>query len=124
RGTTDGNGKPKAGGPNRDGMPVHLMDIHLEKGMHCIDCQFVQDAHGDTKLYGEVRAAIEIQCIDCHGTATKRPTLKTTGPAAGPQNGRDLAAMRTPFGKKRFEWRGDTLIQNSMVEKDMSWEIH
>ncbi len=122
RGTADG--KPKQPGPNRDGIPVHLMDIHLEKGMHCIDCHFVQDNHGNGKLYGEVRAAIEIQCIDCHGTATKRPTLKTTGPAADPNGGRDLATMRTPFGKKRFEWRGTALIQNSMVEKDMSWEIH
>jgi len=43
------------------------MDIHLERGMHCVDCHFVQDKHGNTKLYGEVRAAIEIACIDCHG---------------------------------------------------------
>ena len=57
--------------PQRDGVPVHLLDIHLEKGMHCADCHFVQDVHGNTKLYGEVRAAIEIQCIDCHGTITK-----------------------------------------------------
>ncbi len=41
-------------GKQRDGVPVHLMDIHLEKGMHCIDCHFNQDNHGNTKLYGEV----------------------------------------------------------------------
>ena len=58
------------------------MDIHLEKGMHCVDCHFVQDVHGNAKLYQEVRAAIEIQCIDCHGTVTKYATLRTTGPAA------------------------------------------
>ena len=33
----------------RDGVPVHLMDIHLEKGMHCVDCHFVQDVHGNTR---------------------------------------------------------------------------
>ena len=65
----------KINGKERDGVPVHLMDIHLEKGMHCIDCHFNQDNHGNTKLYGEVRAAIEIQCTDCHGTATERPKL-------------------------------------------------
>ncbi|HEY6563120.1 MAG TPA: hypothetical protein VIY86_01365, partial [Pirellulaceae bacterium] len=27
-------------GKQRDGVPVHLMDIHLEKGMHCVDCHF------------------------------------------------------------------------------------
>jgi len=56
----------------RVGVPVHLKDIHLEKGMHCIDCHFEQDNHGNGKLYGEFHNAIEIQCIDCHGTATER----------------------------------------------------
>src|SRR5207302_4597360 len=109
-----------------DGIPVHLLDIHLEKGMHCVDCHFVQDVHGNTKLQGEVRAAIEIQCTDCHGTAAERPRLRTTGPAAytsSPEGGRDLEALRTPFGKRRFERRGDAVIQNSMVEKDLAWEI-
>jgi hypothetical protein len=108
---------------NQDGIPVHQLDVHLEKGMHCIDCHFVQDNHGNTKLYGEVRAAIEIQCIDCHGSATARATLRTTGPAAPPNGGRNLEGLRTPFGKRRFERRGDTIIQNSMVEKDKSWEV-
>ena len=58
-------------GKKREETPVHLMDIHLEKGMHCIDCHYQQDNHGNTKLYGEVRAAIEIGCIDCHGTASE-----------------------------------------------------
>src|SRR6185503_19156645 len=61
--------KERRRGKSREDVPVHLMDIHLERGMHCVDCHFNQDSHGDTKLYGEVRAAIEITCIDCHGTA-------------------------------------------------------
>jgi hypothetical protein len=107
------------------GVPVHLMDIHLEKGMHCVDCHFVQDVHGNTKLYGEVRAAIEIQCIDCHGTVSKRATLRTSGPASDTSGagGRNLEILRTPSGKRRFERRGDRLFQNSMVEKDLSWEV-
>jgi hypothetical protein len=32
------------------GQPVHLKDIHAEKGMHCVDCHFEQDVHGDTHL--------------------------------------------------------------------------
>ena len=32
---------------------VHLRDIHLEKGMHCADCHFAQDEHGNGQLYGE-----------------------------------------------------------------------
>ena len=109
-------------GKVRENVPVHYMDIHLEKGMHCVDCHFEQDVHGDKNLYGEVRAACEIQCIDCHGTATLAAALKTSGPAA-PEGGHDLSEKRTPFGKRLFERQGDRLVQNSMVEKDLSWEV-
>ncbi|NOT58657.1 MAG: hypothetical protein HOP19_00355, partial [Acidobacteria bacterium] len=54
------------------GVPVHLKDIHLEKGMHCVDCHFKQDNHGNGNLYGEVRNAIEIDCVDCHGNVFER----------------------------------------------------
>src|SRR5262249_2015139 len=37
----------------RDGVPMHLVDVHVEKGMHCIDCHFVQDEHGNNRLQGE-----------------------------------------------------------------------
>src|SRR5438093_1451566 len=59
--------------PDRFKKAVHLKDIHLEKGMHCVDCHFKQDAHGNGKLYGEVRAAIDLghadtrmTCLACH----------------------------------------------------------
>jgi hypothetical protein len=108
--------------PDRFKKAVHLKDIHLEKGMHCIDCHFKQDAHGNGKLYGEVRAAVEITCVDCHGSIQDRATLKTTGPAA-PSGGTDLSQLRTPFGQRRFQMQGDTLIQRSMVEKDLQWPV-
>ncbi|HVF66471.1 MAG TPA: hypothetical protein VM914_02325, partial [Pyrinomonadaceae bacterium] len=65
------------------GVPVHLKDIHLEKGMHCVDCHFRQDAHGNGVLYNEPRAAIEIDCIDCHGTVKEPAKLTASGFAAG-----------------------------------------
>ena len=68
--------------PERFKKAVHLDDIHLEKGMHCVDCHFRQDAHGDGKLYNEPRAAIEISCEDCHGSIRARANLFTSGPAA------------------------------------------
>ena len=113
----------------RHGIAQHLLDIHMEKGMHCVDCHFVQDVHGNTRLQMEVRAAIEIQCIDCHGTITKEATLRTTGPAAytstpgKPALGRNLAALRTPSGKPRFERRGGKVYQNSVVEPNLTWEV-
>jgi hypothetical protein len=110
------------GKEERKGTPLHLMDIHLEKGMQCVDCHFIVSAHGNGKLYGEVRNAIEIECIDCHGTSSKRPSLRTSGPAS-PKGGLNLAALRTPSGKKRFEKQGNVLIQNSMVDEKLSWEV-
>jgi hypothetical protein len=110
----------------RDGLPVHMLDVHMERGMHCVDCHFVQDMHGNTKLYGEVRAAIEIGCVDCHGTADRLATLRTSGPASdtsSPEGGRDLRTLRTPSGKPRFYVEGDRVFQNSMVEENLTWEI-
>jgi hypothetical protein len=79
--------------PDRFKKAVHLNDIHLEKGMHCVDCHFRQDAHGDGNLYNEPRAAIEIGCVDCHGSIRQRATLFTSGPAAAIVTG-DVARSR------------------------------
>ncbi len=109
--------------PDKFKKAVHLRDIHLEKGMHCVDCHFEQDSHGDGKLYGEARAAVEIDCVDCHGSITQRANLKTSGPAA-PSPPRDLSILRTPFGTRRFEWaEHDALIQRSMVDPDKEWKV-
>ena len=100
---------------------VHLKDIHLEKGMHCVDCHFVQDVHGTGKIYGDRRAAIEITCQDCHGTASQPATLTTSGPA---NDMRDLTTGRvTPFGVPQFVRRGGQIIQRSMVEDGKQWTV-
>ncbi|MDZ7344450.1 MAG: hypothetical protein ONA90_08030, partial [candidate division KSB1 bacterium] len=101
---------------------VHLKDIHAEKGMHCIDCHFEQDNHGNGKLYGEFHNAIEIQCVDCHGTVTQSATLLTSGNAA-PQGGTPLLETFTPFGTRRFVKRGDRVFQRSMLHDSLQWEI-
>jgi len=108
--------------PEKFKKAVHLKDIHLEKGLHCIDCHFEQDVHGNGHLYGAVRDAIEISCENCHGTIEARAALKTSGPAA-PEGGHDLTVLRTPFGKRRFARIGDRTVQRSMVDKDLEWEI-
>jgi len=108
--------------PEKFGKAVHLEDIHLEKGMHCVDCHFAQDAHGNGKLYGETRNAIEIDCVDCHGQVNARASLKTSGPAA-PTGGTNLQTLRTPWGERQFYWRDDRLFQRSMVEKGKEWQI-
>ena len=103
--------------PEKLAKSVHLKDIHLEKGMHCIDCHFEQDAHGNGKLYGETRNAVEISCEDCHGTIEHKATLKTSGPASAQDESSNLLRMRTPWKEARFYWRDGKLWQRSNVEQ-------
>ncbi|MGB7186102.1 MAG: hypothetical protein WBD21_05860, partial [Candidatus Acidiferrales bacterium] len=99
-----------------------LQDLHLEKGMQCVDCHFAQDAHGTGQLYNEPRAAIAIHCIDCHGTIRQKATLMTSGPAS-PEGGINLAAKRTPWGEREFYWQDGKLYQRSMMKRDLQWEV-
>jgi hypothetical protein len=139
--------------PDRFKKAVHLNDIHLEKGMQCVDCHFRQDAHGNGILYNEPRAAIEIGCIDCHGTIRERATLVTSGFAAGfgvkdgkfdQGRGRNLATIRfrSPEGDRQLLFqriRTDTkrndehgneialkagdIVQNSIVVPGRWWRV-
>lgn len=122
------NGEPKfAPVGTNPGKAVHLMDIHAEKGMQCADCHFAQDSHGNGLIYGEVANAVEIGCKDCHGTADALPNLLTSGPAA-PPNGTNLALLRNPDGKRRFEWSTDkfgrqVLVQRSLLDPKLEWRV-
>jgi hypothetical protein len=112
--------------PQRFAKAVHLKDIHLERGMHCVDCHFARDSHGDGALHGEYGNAIEIECQDCHGTVDAYTALRSSGPAA-PPGGTDLALGTTPYGQRRFAWRvaaeGRRLVQRSMLDESREWEV-
>jgi hypothetical protein len=108
--------------PQKFKKAVHLSSIHVDVGMHCVDCHFGQDAHGNGHLYGEVAAAIEIDCADCHGTVRAYPSLRTSGPAA-PRAGTDLSLLRTSDGRRRFEWRGGRLYQRSALDPQREWQV-
>jgi hypothetical protein len=116
--------KDKFNNPTNEeaGKAVHLKDIHLQKGMHCADCHFAQDSHGNGKIYGETRNAVEIDCIDCHGTIRSRATLQTSA-AAAPKGGNNLMLLRTPFGQRRFYWEDGKLFQRSSTEENKQWEV-
>jgi hypothetical protein len=107
---------------------VHLRDIHAEGGMHCSDCHFSRDNHGDGLIKGEYGSAVEIECRDCHGTIDDYTDMRTTGPAA-PAGGTNLALGTTPFGRRRFAWvpredgPGEMLVQRSMLDPDLEWEV-
>ncbi|MFQ5481641.1 MAG: hypothetical protein ACE5ER_02685, partial [Nitrospinaceae bacterium] len=100
---------------------VRMQDVHVDKGMHCVDCHFSQDSHGDGKMYGAYKDALEIQCVDCHGDVDHLAALAPSGPAATGRG--DLRTGKTAFGKKRFFKRGSKVYQRSMLYADKEWEV-
>lgn len=98
---------------------TRLMDIHYERGMHCVDCHQLQDAHGDGHLYGTNHEAVEIECDDCHGSLTERASLITSG-----ANGGNLMSGAVDNdGRPFFQLRGGKIIQHSRVTPGLSWEV-
>lgn len=143
---------PKNGAHPPDGVPVHLKDIHLERGMHCVDCHFEGDAHGNGNLYGETRNATHINCEDCHGTMTEpakimayleiregiregsaavrdkllAEALSGNAAAAGDIPTRMTNARRLVDGKsKRFEIRAEDgrFVQISALDPNIKWPV-
>jgi hypothetical protein len=108
--------------PKKWDKTVHMASIHVDVGMQCVDCHYAQDSHGTGHIIGEVAAAVEIDCKDCHGTVASRATLRTSGPASG-SRANDLAKIRNPDGKLRFEWVGDDLVQRSVVTPGLEWKV-
>lgn len=108
--------------PAKFSKAVHMSSIHVDVGMHCVDCHFSQDNHGSGHIHSEVALAVEIDCKDCHGTAQAYPNLFTSGPAAL-DGGLDLEALRTPDGRRRFEWVGGSLKQRSMMDAELEWDV-
>lgn len=129
-------------------LAVHLKDIHLERGMHCVDCHFSSDSHGDGQLYGEFRAATTIKCEDCHGDVTQFASLYTSGNGGQTRADRDLALLKVSGNRDRFEWqrpdedeesgwtrwdrseskeqkhaRQARLVQRSVLYPELEWEV-
>jgi hypothetical protein len=139
--------------PDKFSRAVHLKDIHLEKGMHCADCHFSKDSHGNGILYNEPRAAVEVGCIDCHGTIRERASLVTSGFAAGDSasngkfnegKGRELTRIRVrdetgtkvPMFQRitrdrtrkdeagtQVQLKKDDIVQNSSVVPGRWWRV-
>ncbi|MFC1491768.1 hypothetical protein ACFLQ0_04180 [Nitrospinota bacterium] len=53
-------------------------NVHFQKGMACIDCHTKAELHGDGNIYAKKWQAVEVECVNCHGTVQKRSNLKTS----------------------------------------------
>jgi hypothetical protein len=109
---------------------TRLEDIHLQKGMHCVDCHFYQDLHGDGNLYTNNWDAVEIECEDCHGFTAKRSFEVDPGRllTSGASGGNDLMQARDDTGRPFFEVRQGSdgkshLWQRSRVVPGREWKV-
>ena len=103
-----------------------MKDIHLEKGMHCIDCHFTQDGHGNGQLHGGYVDAVEITyrlswrgettCyVAYHGACCSRGWHRSRA-VVFPLGGSDALVWRERDGRP-------VLFQRSTVTKDLEWEV-
>ena len=114
--------------PNRDGVPVHLHGHPPGEG-HALRRLPLRrrTCTATPSCYGEVRAAIEIQCIDCHGTVTQARDAADHRPGGVhvEQPGRPGPRPDAPCGRRSASAGSSSaaatsIFQNSMVEKDLT----
>jgi hypothetical protein len=60
------------------GQPI---DLHLEKGMKCLDCHTAREIHGDGKIYNSYRdeGALDVTCEKCHPKVSDSESHKVHG---------------------------------------------
>lgn len=86
-------------------------DIHREKGMHCIDCHIGDEIKPKVEPEG-LHSAIQIRCIDCHGTRSKAPEgLKLI--ESDPRTKQLLKKANLNSNLKSKIRIGDTVLMNS-----------
>ena len=86
------------------------------KGMHCTDCHFAQDSHGNGNLYGETRNAVEIDCVDCHGTIEARRRCELP-PRPRPRAAPIFRCCARRRASGASIWQNGKLYQRSMVDQ-------
>jgi hypothetical protein len=46
----------------------HAADVHVEKGMTCVDCHLAAEVMGDGATHTHENDAVRITCVDCHAS--------------------------------------------------------
>jgi hypothetical protein len=100
---------------------TRLNDIHLERGLNCVDCHIQNDVHGDGNTYTRNWDSLQIECEDCHGTNDSPASLVFSGPNGG--DSMESERYITAFDKPWFERDGDQIIQHSRIDPKLSWVV-
>ncbi len=52
-------------------------DVHTAKGMGCIDCHNIREAHGSNTMSARMDGEIDVRCETCHGRPGELATLRS-----------------------------------------------
>ena len=103
--------------------------------MHCVDCHFAQDVHGDGNLYAEYQAAVQIQCRglprhrrsrgDARADRVRSDVLRARATSSRGRSRAALArgATHTPGNEPRFYRKDGAWYQRSMLYEHVEWKV-
>lgn len=89
---------------SRDPIDYTPPDIHLAKGMSCVDCHLAPDGHGDGTMKESMSREVQIECEDCHGTFEAEAGL----------SGMFVTSRGTPITRLRRE--GENVILRGAID--------
>jgi hypothetical protein len=103
---------------NRNVIDETPPDIHFEKGLHCIDCHYSKELHGDGHIYGDTQVFVQIECEDCHGSIDALATMKLADGSNMPNLTRDTNGRFWLTGKVDDVKHEVTQIKRSVDSQD------
>ena len=120
----DGTHRARRRRPTSSSKAVHLSSIHVDKGMHCVDCHFAQDAHGNGHdlRRGRRRDRDRLPGLPRHRRQAY-PTLRTSGPAAPPQAARPQPAAHPGRPPALRVARRQALSSARCSTRQLEWEV-
>jgi len=84
-------------------------DIHTEKGMGCIDCHNIREAHGDKQMAERMDGEIDVRCESCHGRPGELATLESDAGLAFSRS--ETAVGGTGHNKPVFDVQSDGTVR-------------
>jgi hypothetical protein len=89
------------------GKQTGNLDVHVAKGMVCVDCHKGEDVHGDGSVYRSMRepGAVKAACANCHEVDTKIKAHTVHGKKL------DCAACHVSTGVSCMNCHFDTFVK-------------
>ena len=111
--------------PHKWDKAVHLESIHVEMGMHCVDCHFAQDAHGNNETRrgsgGVTPGKIHSVAVESQGRYGFADGVWAGMPVRTTATGHEVIASyeMDDFAKSKIALTNDELVGERDTVKEM-----